>query len=180
VKFRSDVAGSVSAIRFYKGSRNTGTHTGSLWTATGALLATGTFSGESASGWQQLTFSAPVPIDANTTYVASYYAPTGHYAFGVSTPASGPLRVLNNGANGVYHYGASGFPNTSGAAANYWVDVVFSDGTSDDAAPAVLSGGLPAALLLGALVAALAFLAWRRQAHRVRVAARPTGREPEA
>ena len=38
----------------------------------GTLLATGTFSNETASGWQELDFSSPVPVTAGTTYVASY------------------------------------------------------------------------------------------------------------
>ena len=33
VKFRSDVAGQVTGVRFYKGAGNTGTHTGHLWSA---------------------------------------------------------------------------------------------------------------------------------------------------
>src|SRR6266568_5432069 len=36
VKFRSDVAGTVTGIRFYKGTGNTGTHVGNLWTSAGA------------------------------------------------------------------------------------------------------------------------------------------------
>src|SRR3972149_4018871 len=35
VKFRSDVAGYVTGLRFYKSSSNTGTHVGNLWTSTG-------------------------------------------------------------------------------------------------------------------------------------------------
>src|SRR5262245_13515730 len=38
VKFRSDAAGFINGIRFYKSSQNTGTHIGSLWSATGTLL----------------------------------------------------------------------------------------------------------------------------------------------
>src|SRR6185437_9018873 len=60
VKFTSDQAGYISGIRFYKGSGNTGTHVGNLWTSGGTLLASATFSGESASGWQQVTFANPV------------------------------------------------------------------------------------------------------------------------
>ena len=41
------MTGTITGVRFYKESDNTGTHTGSLWTAGGTLLATGTFSGES-------------------------------------------------------------------------------------------------------------------------------------
>ena len=50
--FSSDVAGQVKGVRFYKGSDNIGTHLGSLWSASGTLLATGTFVGETGSGWQ--------------------------------------------------------------------------------------------------------------------------------
>jgi hypothetical protein len=32
VKFRADVSGFVTGIRFYKSSENTGTHVGNLWT----------------------------------------------------------------------------------------------------------------------------------------------------
>ena len=36
VKFRSDTVGSVTGIRFYKASANTGAHIGNLWTSAGA------------------------------------------------------------------------------------------------------------------------------------------------
>ena len=135
VKFRSDVAGSVTGIRFYKASTNTGTHVGSLWSGGGALLAQATFANETASGWQQVTFSSPVAIAANTTYVASYHAPNGHYAeddnyFASSGVDSAPLHALAagvDGPDGVYAYGASStFPTNNYLSANYWVDVVFS------------------------------------------------------
>ena len=71
VKFTSDQAGSILGVRFYKGPSNLGTHVGHLWTSTGALLATKTFSNETASGWQEVSFDIPVAINANTTYVAS-------------------------------------------------------------------------------------------------------------
>ena len=35
MKFRADQAGSVTGIRFYKGTGNAGTHTGSLWSSDG-------------------------------------------------------------------------------------------------------------------------------------------------
>ena len=80
VRFRSDVDGFISGVRFYKHSANTGTHIGNLWSNTGALLASATFINESTSGWQQVVFSTPVAIKANTTYVASYHTNTGNYA----------------------------------------------------------------------------------------------------
>ena len=67
MKFRTSQAGKITGIRFYKGPGNTGTHVGSLWSRTGTKLAAVTFAGETASGWQQATFSAPVTVTANTT-----------------------------------------------------------------------------------------------------------------
>jgi beta-lactam-binding protein with PASTA domain len=130
VKFRSDVAGTVRGVRFYKHSTNTGTHTGTLWSSTGTKLATATFTGETASGWQQVTFPTPVAIAANTTYVVSYHTNVGRYSYNSAYFASsgvdnGPLHALA-GANGVYRYGTiSAFPTSSFNSTNYWVDVVF-------------------------------------------------------
>ena len=53
VKFQSSVDGYITGLRFYKSVYNTGTHVGSLWTASGILLASVTFTSETASGWQQ-------------------------------------------------------------------------------------------------------------------------------
>ncbi len=135
VKFRVNRNGFVTAIRFYKGSGNTGTHVGALWRADGTLLATATFVNETASGWQQANFSSPVPVTAGTTYVASYRAPNGHYAgdngfFSDAGVDSGPIRLLRDGesgGNGVYAYGGASvlFPSSSYQGTNYWVDVVF-------------------------------------------------------
>ena len=77
VKFRSDVDGTITGIRFYKGALNVGPHTGNLWDANGQLLATVNFTNETASGWQQADFGTPVEISANTTYVASYHTQSG-------------------------------------------------------------------------------------------------------
>jgi hypothetical protein len=136
VKFKSDVNGSITGIRFYKGTGNTGTHVGSLWTASGTLLASATFTSETASGWQQVSFATPVTITAGTVYVAAYFTPAGHYAGDVNYFSKGvdnpPLHALKNGVsggNGVYAYGStSTFPTKSTKATNYWVDVVFATG----------------------------------------------------
>ena len=133
VKFQSDTAGFITGIRFYKGTGNSGTHVGSLWSSTGTLLAQATFSGETATGWQSVTFATQVAISANTTYIASYLAPNGHYASDQTYFNTGvdraPLHALSSGAsggNGVYAYGASSaMPNNTFNATNYWVDVSF-------------------------------------------------------
>ena len=139
VQFQASSSGMISGVRFYKESNNTGSHVGSLWTASGTLLASGTFSGETASGWQELDFSSPVAVTAGTTYVASYHTNTGHYAYtsnGLSSAVTnGPLTALASG--GVYAYGAAnGFPSSSFNASNYWVDVVYSP-TSGTTPPTV-------------------------------------------
>jgi hypothetical protein len=129
VKFTSDVNGYITGLRFYKGSGNTGTHLGRLWTSTGTLLASVTFTNETASGWQQVTFSTPVAITAGTVYVAAYHTTVGRYAITRSYFATAynnvPLHGLS-GTNGVYVYGATpAFPTNSYQSTNYWVDVVF-------------------------------------------------------
>ncbi|MEU0567478.1 DUF4082 domain-containing protein [Nonomuraea sp. NPDC005983] len=138
VKFTASETGTINGIRFFKGSQNTGTHVGSLWTTSGQLLASATFTNETASGWQQVSFSTPVAITANTTYIASYFTPSGNYAvsrpyFGTSY-TNGPLTALADGAsggNGVYTYGGTNsFPTSTFEATNYWVDVVFTPSAS--------------------------------------------------
>jgi len=132
--FRSDANGHIAGIRFYKASTNTGTHVANLWTSTGTLLASATFTGETASGWQQVNFSTPVAITANTVYVASYHTSVGHYSddqnfFATAGVDNPPLHALANGvagSDGVFLYGStSGFPNQGWNSSNYWVDVVY-------------------------------------------------------
>ncbi|NEA99258.1 DUF4082 domain-containing protein [Streptomyces sp. SID13726] len=147
VKIRTTVAGSITGVRFYKSPANTGTHTGSLWSASGTRLATGTFTDETASGWKQLNFSTPVTVKANTTYVASYFAPNGGYSFDntLTNSAAGlaPLTALKtgtDGGNGVYRYSStSAFPSSQSSGSNYWVDVVLDTSTASTTPPTVTS-----------------------------------------
>ncbi|SEI58016.1 Ig-like domain-containing protein [Arthrobacter sp. yr096] len=140
VRFASDTAGQVTGVRFYKAAGNTGTHTGSLYTATGQLLATVTFTNESSSGWQTASFSQPVNIEADTEYVAAYKAPTGKYSytaggFGAGF-TSGPLRT--DADSGAFAYN-SDFPNAT-STASYLVDLVFATSTP----PLTVSEQVPA------------------------------------
>ena len=138
LKFTSDRDGVISGIRFYKGADNVGTHSGSLWDNAGNLLATVTFTNESASGWQEADFSNPVPVTANTVYVAAYHAAVGHYSYSASYFTNNgvdnfPLHALQtgvSGANGIFAYDTSCaqppcFPNGGAGGTNYWVDVAF-------------------------------------------------------
>jgi hypothetical protein len=97
------------------------------------MLASATFTNESASGWQQVSFARPVAIQANTVYVISFS--TGGGYFGISTNfftrggvASGPLQALPSsvlGGDGVYNR-AGAFPNINTGGMNFWADVAFS------------------------------------------------------
>lgn len=135
LKFRSSVAGYITAIRFYKTTGNTGTHTGELYSSTGTRLGQVVFSGETATGWQTASFANPIPILANTTYVAAYFSSAGNYVednfyFSNSGVTNGPLTALQTGVDGgnaPFQYSATPvFPTQLFHDANYWVDVVFS------------------------------------------------------
>jgi hypothetical protein len=127
VRFVSASDGVIAGLRFYKGADNVGVHTANLWdAASGTLLATASFSGETESGWQQVAFSSPVAVRAGVNYVASYHteglysADPGYFANPVT---SGDLTAIGS----VYAYGSSSvFPTNNHNANNYWVDVIYS------------------------------------------------------
>lgn len=148
VRFRANKEGSVTAIRFYKDPNDIGgTHTGSIWTLNGQLLGRVVFVNETVSGWQQATFSTPIQLTAGTTYIASYYNPTGNFLFTknffpqdypngpasswqIQAPANNFAGYISDG-NGVYDYGSSPvFPQYASNSDNYFVDVVFNSSNS--------------------------------------------------
>jgi hypothetical protein len=147
VKFTSAAAGTINGIQFYKTSGNTGTHIGELYSAAGVRLAQATFVNETASGWQQVSFSSPVNITSNTTYTAAYFSSLGNYTeendyFLHHSVTNSPLTAPADGTNGgngtdpgngqgTFKYSSSPvFPNQLFKSANYWVDVIFSSATS--------------------------------------------------
>jgi hypothetical protein len=127
VKIRVDQPLTLSTIRFYKGVGETGSHTGTVWTANGFALASVAFANESASGWQQQTLPSPLQLQPNTTYVVSVNA-NSRYAVTLnglaSQVSSGPLHTLADGLNGVYGSAIGGFPDQSYLSSNYYVDAV--------------------------------------------------------
>lgn len=158
VKFKPQSDGYITGVRFYKDASMTDVHTGSLWDAGGGLLASGTFSGETSTGWQDLVFNSPVQVSAGTLYVASFYTPTGKYVananYFTSAVGSYPLLAPDSGSvvggNGVYITGSDSFPTNTYNSGNYWVDVTFRQ-TIDGSAPQVtattpVNGGTGAAL----------------------------------
>jgi VCBS repeat-containing protein len=158
MKFRSSVAGQITALKFYRSAADTGTDLLDLWTSSGAKLASATFTNTAASGWQTVALATPVSISANTLYIVSYHT-TGEYVatntYFTADVSNGTLTApstANASGNGVYAYGgttsAGIFPTNTYSAANYWADVVFSTTTTNpptavaDAADATEKGGV--------------------------------------
>jgi Domain of unknown function (DUF4082)/Secretion system C-terminal sorting domain len=145
VRFRVTQPGTVTGIRFYKGTGVLGTHIGHLWTNNGGTqLASATFS-ESASGWQEVAVS--VHIAAGTNFVASVFSSVGDYAaepYGSfnwltyeppTSPAdfgTAPIKVIRTpndpAGNGLFLYlsnpTSGAFPTTVNSN-NFWIDVRF-------------------------------------------------------
>ena len=142
VKFQSDVSGVVSGVRFYKGDGNIGTHTGSLWTVDGTLLATATFTNESSDRLAGSSFPSPVAITAGTRYVASYSR--ADRALRGRRQLLRGIRVRQCAVDALARRCVprtastttpnQRFPSDSFLATNYWVDVEFRT-TLDDSAP---------------------------------------------
>lgn len=152
VRFKPNVNGYVTGIRFHKGVNNNGTHLGNLWSSSGNKLAEVTFTNETASGWQQAYFSTPVAVTAGSVYTASYFNPSGNFSitpdffasagYPEGSPSLWPVQALPNsdGGNGVFSYGNGAiFPNISYGAANYFVDIIF---TNTLAVSATLNGAV--------------------------------------
>jgi hypothetical protein len=134
LKFKVLTPGTITGVRFYKGLKNRGTHTGALWTGAGQSLATVTFHGESLSGWQVAAFATPIAVTPGQVYVVSYHTSRGHYAdddYAFTGKGAGAQQVQAladgvDGGNGVYQYSASStFPTSSWKQTNYYVDVTF-------------------------------------------------------
>ena len=140
MKFQSTVAGQLLGISFWKTGLMTGTHIGALYDINGTLLASATFTAETASDWQTQNFALPVPIQPGVTYVAAVFMANGFYTFtdNIVSPGINFTSAVQNGnmigvqdapgnPNATFFYGPSlTFPSsffTPGV--NYWVDVNF-------------------------------------------------------
>lgn len=145
MKFQASVGGQITAIRYWKDGQESGTHVGNIWSSTGVLLASATFTNESASGWQQQNLTSPLNINGGTTYVVSvninshYVAtqgpsncyPCGGSTLGLYFPISnGALVSIADDHNGVF--GSPGaFPAQTFQFNNYFRDVVFTPGVAN-------------------------------------------------
>jgi hypothetical protein len=167
VKFFSSEPGAIAGIRFYRGVTDPDGYVARLYTAGGTLLGSATLSGNSCSVpcWEIANFASPIPISANTTYVAAYYSDVGGAAWepdGLSNGATnGPLTAPASsvvGGNGVQIY-ANAFPSGTFEDSNWYVDVAFVP-TAGASSYLVLSfnppnPGIPSNASLGSVVATI-------------------------
>jgi len=127
MKFRLARSGQITGIRYWKASGDSGTHTGRIWSATGTQLAAVTFSGETASGWQQQALTTPLSVQPNTVYVVSVNI-ASNYAFtdiGLATSiVNGDISSVADGNNGVFGKPFA-FPTNSYHSSNYFRDILF-------------------------------------------------------
>ena len=128
MEFQSAKAGTISSIRYYKAASETGTHVGRIWSSNGTLLASVTFTNETASGWQEQALATPLTIAANTKYIVSVNANTHYVATSnglASTLTNGDISAVADGSNGVFNETPSAFPTQSWNNTNYFRDIVF-------------------------------------------------------
>jgi hypothetical protein len=126
MKFSAKANGKITAIRFYKSPSESGSHTGKIYSSSGALLASVSFSSESSSGWQIAYLATPLVIAANTTYTVSVNTGAGFYVASENDFATQKQStyLIAPAAAGVY--GAMGaMPTTSWNNSSYFRDVVF-------------------------------------------------------
>jgi hypothetical protein len=133
VKFWSSEPGMILGILFYRAVECPQGYVAQLYSANGTLLGSAILAQESGPlpGWQEAAFPSPVPISANTTYIAAYYCSVGQ---GPADPTAlrqgvtnGPLTAPASrsvGGNGVYG-STNAFPSSQYEASNYYVDVAF-------------------------------------------------------
>ena len=125
VRFETSKPIYVVGVRFYRA--DDAMWSGSLWIDGGSRLASADDS-TLGSGWQTALFSSPVAMGPGDTFVASYFAPAGAYAWehNYFTPGGrtvGPVTALGGiGVNGLYTQSStSTLPTSVFMDSNYWV-----------------------------------------------------------
>jgi hypothetical protein len=124
--FTSNIAGQITAVRFWKAPSEGGTHIGNVWSSTGQLLASVTFANETASGWQQQALANPLTIAPNTIYVVSVNTGATYFVYtpgGLSSQVSNENLTSVGGNNGLA--GNPGVFPTIITGNNFFRDIVF-------------------------------------------------------
>lgn len=167
VKYVFDEDGTVSAIRFWVPTTNTGTYTVGFYAVTqnddmggtGTLLASAAVASGSvtANSWAQVPIT-PQAVLAGHTYLAARHASSGRYvatagAFFAGGISNGGVTAIQSGSdpnvnpggtmrNGTFNEGASlAYPATFSGQPDYFVDVVYSAAASEVTGTAVADLG---------------------------------------
>jgi|GEM_PF-3908531 len=129
------VNGYINGVRFYRTVANANGYVANLWTDGGTNLASGSTltSGSVTPGWNEIRFSSPVAVTANTTYVVSYFTDGGQYSYTPSAFTSAVNRgnltaPADSGGspNGIYKVtSTSAFPTSTYNSNWYGVDAIF-------------------------------------------------------
>ena len=122
------VNGQITGIRFWNTPDEPNGHVGHIWSDTGALLSTVTFTAEGGAGWHTAYLTKPLNVIAGQTYTASVnintYYPDTLNALAAPGLKTQWLASATTGPNGVY--GApSTWPQTAYQASDYFRDIVF-------------------------------------------------------
>lgn len=121
-EFSVDVDGKISGFRFWKASGETGTHTARLWSTSGTLLASATFSSESSSGWQSVSANKVISAGTYIVSVNTNEKQVKSYAYFTN---NGPISHDDLYADFSYYGQPTGSFPTSGSGSTYFVDVNF-------------------------------------------------------
>jgi len=121
-RFTVWVDGKISGFRFWKAVGETGTHTARLWSTSGTLLASATFSNETASGWQTAFANRVIPAG---TYIVSVNTNTKQAKSFAWFTNNGPISHHDIYADYSYYGQPTGSFPTSGSGSIYFVDVNF-------------------------------------------------------
>ncbi len=123
-RFSSSQDGLITALRFFKVPTETGSHTGRLWKDDGTLLATVTFTSETAAGWQEKTLTTSYAVTAGLVYRVSYTSntQTAKTTNGLASDVIDPPLTASDG-----YFGTPGgiFP-TNLRQDNFFADIRFS------------------------------------------------------
>lgn len=135
-RFRVTADGAISAIRLYKGAGDAMSFTGTLWDASGRVLASVDFPRTRATGWLEAPLSQSVRVAAGGQYVVGYRSSVGKYSYAYNalgdglTKSSASLVALA----GVYNYG-QGLPAATYRKSAYFADVRYMRGSATPAPP---------------------------------------------
>jgi hypothetical protein len=133
VLFTTDIPGTVTGVKMYRATQQTGQNVGSVWdVATGTKLGTGNFPA-TGSGWQTAPISPAITLQANKLYMVSYKANGGfffvdqnYYNVGRNI---GPLHAPIGAGVYTYTLSPTTLPNLNFLNSNFWADLVFSSAT---------------------------------------------------